>query len=253
MLDLVHTPSDALIERLFPDIILDIDIEPMENIKSPAPIDISKKLSPDDKIKRAFSLLKEKMEQALDGGLDPAIYVMSADAGTGKSTAVQALLAEWKGKGFPGDGAIVFLNTLAEIDAYIAGAKLDKADYAVYSSNPAYAGYGAGREAAGTVPVLFATHSMARRRFVDIDTYAKASFFHYRGKPRALRVWDEAFLAVEYAAFDLNDLRMLPGALKGHSREAIRMLEALLPDRVKIAVGHVIPIPREARSLADMT
>ncbi len=191
------------------------------------------------------------MEQALDGGLDPAIYVMSADAGTGKSTAVQSLLAEWKGKGFPGEGAIIFLNTLAEIDTYIAGAKLDKADYAVYSSNPAYAGYGAGRDAAGTVPVLFATHSMARRRLADFDTYAEADCFYYRGKLRALRVWDEAYLPVEYAAFDLNDLRMLPGALKGHSREAIRMLEALLPDRGKIAVGHVIPIPREARSLAD--
>ncbi len=240
-----------MLERLFPDIILDNDIRSLEPVPVPAPISISPKLSPDDKIKRAFSLLKEKMEHALDGGLDPAIYVMSADAGTGKSTAVQSLLAEWKSKGFPGAGAIIFLNTLAEIDAYIAGARLDKADYAVYSSNPAYANYGAGFNAAQTVPVLFATHSMARRRLADFDTYAEADCFYYRGKLRALRVWDEAYLPVEYAAFDLNDLRMLPGALKGHSREAIRMLEALLPDRGKIAVGHVIPIPRKARSLAD--
>ncbi len=251
MLDLVHTPSNDLIERLFPDIVLDIDIKPIEIIDSPAPISIYPKIPPADKIKRAFSLLKGKMKQALDGGLDPAIYVMSADAGTGKSTAVQSLLAEWKGKGFPSEGAIIFLNTLAEIDAYIAGAKLDKADYAVYSSNPAYASYGAGFNAAQTVPLLFATHSMVRRRLADFDTYAEADCFYYRGKPRALRVWDEGFNPVEYAAFDLNDLRMLPGALKGHSREAIRMLEALLPDRAKIAVGHVIPIPREARSLAD--
>jgi hypothetical protein len=251
MLDLVHTPSNELIERLFRDIVLDIDIKPIEIIDSPAPIYISPKLSPDDKIKRAFSLLKRNMEQALDGGLDPAIYVMSADAGTGKSTAVQTLLAEWKSEGFPGDGAIIFLNTLAEIDAYVAGAKLDKSDYAVYSSNPAYAGYGAGKDAAGTVPVLFATHSMAHRRLPIGPSYAEAEYLHYRGKPRALRVWDEGFHPVEYAAFDLNDLRMLPGALKGHSREAIKMLEALLPDRAKITVGHVIPIPREARSLAD--
>jgi hypothetical protein len=251
MLDLVHTPSNELIERLFPDIVLDIDITTTEITNYPAPISISPKLSPDDKIKQAFSLLKGKMEQALGGGLDPAIYVMSADAGTGKSTAVQTLLAEWKEKGFPGDGAIIFLNTLSEIDAYIAGAKLDTADYAVYSSNPAYAAYGAGFGAARTVPVLFTSHSMARRRLADFDTYADADCFYYRGKPRALRVWDEAFLPVEYAAFDLNDLRMLPGALKGHSREAIRMLEALLPDRGKIALGHEIFIPPEARPLAD--
>jgi len=251
MLDLVHTPSNDLIERLFPDIVLDIDIKPIEIIYSPAPISISSKLSPDDKIKRAFSLLTGKMEQALDGGLDPAIYVMSADAGTGKSTAVQSLLAEWKDKGFPGDGAIVFLNTLAEIDAYITGAKLDKADYAVFTSDPVYARYGAGREAAGIVPVLFTTHSMARRRLAGCASFKDAECFHYKGQPRALRVWDEALLAAEYAAFDLNDLHMLPSALKGRSRKEIKVFEGLQQSLATVSAGDLIPIPAEIRAVAD--
>lgn len=251
MLYVMPKPSDEMLERLFPTVNSVYDIKPIESTPVPAPIPISSTLSPGDRIKRAFSLLKGKMQQALDGGLDPAVYVMSADAGTGKSTAVQSLLAEWKSKAFPGDGTIIFLNTLLEIDAYIAGAKLDKADYAVYTSNPIYAGYGAGRDAAGTVPVLFATHSMARRRLVDFDTYAEADCFHYRGKPRALRVWDEAFLPAEYAAFDLNDLHMLPSALKGRSRNEIKLFERLQQSLATVSAGDLITIPFDIRSIAD--
>lgn len=251
MLDLVHTPSNDLIERLFPDIVLDIDIKPIEITNSPAPISISPKLSPDDKIKRAFSLLKGKMEQALDGGLDPAIYVMSADAGTGKSTAVQTLLAEWKEKGFPGDGAIIFLNTLAEVDTYRVGAGLDNADYAVLSPDATYARYGAGREAAKEAPVLFVTHSMAYRRLPALPSFKNAEFLYYKGRPRALRVWDEACLPVQYASFDLNDLHMLPSALRGRPRHLVARFEELQQSLVTVSAGDLIPIPFDIRAIAD--
>ncbi len=191
------------------------------------------------------------MQQALDGGLEPAVYVMSADAGTGKSTAVQSLLAEWKGRGFPGDGAIVFLNTLAEVDAYRLGAGLDNADYAVYTSDLVYARYGAGREAAGTVPVLFTTHSMARRRLAACTSFKAAECFHYNGQPRVLKVWDEALLPAEYASFDLNDLHMLPSALKGRSRKVIRLFEGLYQNLATVKPGDLIPIPAEVRGVAD--
>jgi hypothetical protein len=251
MLDVIPTPSDEMLDRLFPDLELLNDSKPPKSIPDPAPISISSTLSPGGRIKRAFSLLNGKMQQALDGGLDPAVYVMSADAGTGKSNAVQTLLAEWKGKGFPGDGAIIFLNTLAEIDAYIAGAKLDKTDYAVYTSDPVYARYGAGREATGTVPVVFTTHSMARRRLTGCGSFTDAECFHYNGRPRVLRVWDEAFVPAEYASFDLNDLHMLPSALKGRSREVIRLFEGLYQNPATVTAGDLIPIPAEIRSAAD--
>jgi hypothetical protein len=245
MLDVIPTPSDEMLDRLFPDLELLNDSKLLKSIPDPAPISISSNLSPEGRIKRAFSLLNGKMQQALDGGLDPAVYVMSADAGTGKSNAVQTLLAERKSKGFPGDGAIIFLNTLAEIDAYVAGAKLNKTDYAVYTSDPVYARYGAGREAAGTVPVVFTTHSMARRRLARCASFKDAECFHYKGQPRALRVWDEAFLPAEHAAFDLNDLHMLPSALKGRPRHLVAMFEALEQNRATVAAGDLIPIPAE--------
>jgi hypothetical protein len=251
MIDVMTTPSDELLNRLFPtnDTVSNGKLLKAEYFETSA--SISSKLSPGDEIERAFSLLKGKMQQALDGVLDPAVYVMSADAGTGKSTAVQALLAECKGKGFRGDGTIIFLNTLAEVDAYVMGAKLDRADYAVYTSDPVYARYGAGREAAGTVPVLFTTHSMARRRLAGRASFKDADCFHYNGQPRALRVWDEAFLPAEHAAFDLNALHMLPSALKGRPRHLVAMFEALEQNRGTVEAGDLIPIPAEIRDVVD--
>lgn len=248
MLNLVQNPSDEMLERLFPDI---EEVSPTPLLSDTIPVPITTNLSPGGKIKRAFSLLERKMKEALDGTLEPAIYVMSADAGTGKSTTVQRLLAGWKSKGFPGGGVIIFLNTLAEVDAYRAGAGLNNADYAVYTSDPVYARYGAGREAAGTVPVLFTTHSMARRRLAGRASFKDADCFHYNGQPRALRVWDEAFLPAEHAAFDLNDLHMLPSALKGRPRHLVAMFEALEQNRATVEAGDLIPIPAEIRDVVD--
>lgn len=251
MLDVIPRPSDEMLDRLFPTKDIIDDIKPVKPILVPASTPISLTLSPGDRIKQAFSLLKGKMQQALDGGLDPAVYVMSADAGTGKSTAVQALLAEWKGKGFRGDGTIIFLHTLAEVDAYVMGAKLDRADFAVYTSDPVYARHGAGKDAADEVPILFATHSMAYSRLPKTPSFESAECFYYKGKPRTLRVWDEAFLPAQHVSFDLNDLHMLPSALKGRSRNEVRLFEALQQNLSTVAAGDLIPIPAEIRGAAD--
>ena len=73
----VISPTDEELERLFPS-------DPIVSITST--------LTPALKIERAFSVLKSKMELALDGRLEPAVYVMSADCGSGKGETVQFFL-----------------------------------------------------------------------------------------------------------------------------------------------------------------
>lgn len=213
---------------------------------------LTSKLTPVLQIDRAFSILKSTMEEALSGGLDPAIYVMSADCGTNKSRTVQAFLADWKAKGFAGGGsAIIFVNTLAEVDAYKDGAGLDRDDYAIHTKDPVYKTRGAGVGAANEVPVLFATHSKARKVLTGLLSIVNAAEFHYRGQPRTLAIWEEAFLPAEYASFELDGLQMLPGALVGRPKEDIAVIAKLLPDRAERFVGSVIHIPLEVREIAD--
>ncbi|MCI1143705.1 hypothetical protein MOP88_17640 [Sphingomonas sp. WKB10] len=93
MQNYVSNPSDEMLERLFP-------------ANEPVPISIS--LSSAEKIDRSYSILEARMKEALAGRLQPNICVMSADCGTGKSSAVQKVIREEKAKGFTGGGIILF-------------------------------------------------------------------------------------------------------------------------------------------------
>jgi hypothetical protein len=75
--------------------------------------------------------LRATLSDCLYSRCKPFIYVAPIPCGGGKSRAVQEFIAGWKGDGFPGSGSvIIMLGTLAEVDSYIAGCKLDSTDYA---------------------------------------------------------------------------------------------------------------------------
>lgn len=217
------------IDRLFPE-------------PSP-PIQIHSLLSPVQKIERAFSLLGKEIREGIEGRLKPAIHVISADAGTGKTKELQDRLREWKAYGFPGDGAIIFGRTLEEIDPIVAGAGLDHADYAVFTSDEKYKIYGAGRGAANRVPALFVTQVMARKMMLIAGGFEAVAEFRYHGRVRALRAWDEGFAAAVGAVFELVDLHSLPSAFKALPRADRDMLWALVQNCAEPVAGLAIDIP----------
>ncbi|MBW6530739.1 hypothetical protein KZ820_08325 [Sphingomonas sp. RRHST34] len=233
--DVYYLSNDEEAERLFPT----------------PPIPISLKLSPDEKIERAFSLLEGKMREGLQGGLAPAIYIMSADCGTGKNRSLQNVLREWKNTNFSGGGAIVFVSTLAEIDANVTGSGLDRADYAVLTSDAKYKTYGAGRGAAAEVPVLFVSQAKVRKAMLAAGSFAAAAELHYKGRVRSLRVWDEGFAAAEGAAFDMVDLMALPSAFKNLPKADRSVLYALARVCADPVVGLGLEIPLSIADTAD--
>lgn len=206
-------------------------------------IPISSILSPDLKIERSLSLLEREIKKGFRGELSPAIHVMSADCGTGKTTALKKALREWKADGFRGDGAIIFLRTLEEIDPIVTGAGLYHADYAVYTSDEKYKTYGAGRGAANRVPVLFVSQVMARKMMLIAGGFEAVTDLHYNGKVRALRVWDEGFAAAEGAVFDLVDLHALPSAYKALPKADRDMLWGLVQSCAEPVAGLALDIP----------
>lgn len=231
-----NTITDELLDRLFPD---DPKVSP-----------ISLNLSPGDKNERAFSLQRAKMREALDGGLDPAIYVMSAACGTGKSTAIQRVLAEWKLSDFPNGSAIIFVATYDEVDAYVHGAGLDHADYAICTSDPKYAAYGRGMHHMTDAPILFVTHVRAEKDMRATGSFDAISAFLYKGNPRALRVWDEGFSAAVGATFDRAHLYALSSAFRGLDAADHAMFNDLWAACINPRDGLSIAIPLEFADVA---
>lgn len=223
----------------------DLMVEPSSNL-----ISINKNLSPALKIERSLIMLQAKMKAALNKEADPAVYVMSADCGTGKGVAVEKVLKDWKSEGFPGDGAIIFVSTLEEIDRFIAGAELDEEDYAVCSPDEKYSRYGSGLHAINRVPVLFATHIKAERVLRGLGSVEGAAEFLLHGKRRALWIWDEAYHAAAGASFTLHELWELPIALKKLGKTSVKVVSDLV-NAAKEAEGACLSIPEEIVGMAD--
>ncbi|MFC3173467.1 hypothetical protein ACFOD9_04300 [Novosphingobium bradum] len=132
----------------------------------------SSSIFPELKTENPFSVLKRVMKESLTGTCKPCFYILPAACGSGKSTSVQAFIRDWKDRGFEeGGSAIIMLPTLEEIDTYVSGCGLEKADYACLSPDRNYAKLGLGRGKADQARVLFVTHEQARRRMLEQGSF----------------------------------------------------------------------------------
>ncbi|WP_144037136.1 hypothetical protein [Sphingomonas sp. TZW2008] len=199
----------------------------------------------------APSSITDALQLSLEERIEKSIFVLSADCGTGKSIAVSKKLAKCKAKGSYGKGVIIFVNSFDEVDTYVLAAGLEKEDYAIQTGAEPYAGYGSGRHKASEVPVLFASHAKARRVFKEVGSFGLAECFYYRGKPRALRVWDEALPPVETASFALADVMALPSQYKALPHDHRHTLFWLAVEMQRASAGAAIEIPAELQEIAD--
>ncbi|WP_054945042.1 hypothetical protein [Novosphingobium sp. KN65.2] len=171
---------------------------------------------------------------------------------------MQAFIRDWKNRGFDGDGSvIIMLSTLEEIDTYKTGCGLDRADYACLSPDKEYASYGIGRAKAGQAKVLFVTHEQARRKMIEAGGFEAIAAFHYAGKPRSLRLWDEGLTPAIPVSFKLSVFEGLVDVLGASNPELAAQIERLRLDNKDRIPGHMLFIPKElgdaARKLGIVT
>ncbi|UXC91106.1 hypothetical protein EGM87_01025 [Sphingobium sp. RSMS] len=209
--------------------------------------------SPATPFQRAFSSLKDKMKDCLHSRCASGVHIFSADAGSGKSRAVQSFVREWKETGFPGDGSIIiFLATFDEIDSFRQSCQLDQSDFACVSADRKFNQFGLGRSRSNEAKVLFTTHEQARRRIAEHGGFEAIASFHYLGKPRTLRLWDEGLDAARPVSFNLNILEALPTLLRdvAGSDGLITAIDALRLDKAQRQAGFILSFPIELRDLA---
>ena len=212
---------------------------------SPTPI-------PAKPFSKAFSALQKVMENCLYSLCKTGFYVFSGDPGSGKSTAVHSFISRWKRAGFPGDGSvIIMLGTFDEIDSYRHGCGLGDFDFACVSADAKYNAYGLGRDRADEARVLFTTHQQVRQRMFEFDGFEGIELFHYQGKPRSLRFWDEGLNAALPVSFSLEAVDALPAFLKGVKGgatliDAVRLIRF---DAAGRKAGDTISIPADLRDL----
>jgi hypothetical protein len=96
-------------------------------------------------------------------------------------------------------------------------------------------------------PVLFTTQEMLRRRCQG-RSFADAEELHFKGFPRSLRVWDEAFLPAAPKHFRKDTLVQPLEDLRLHaSRETMAALDALTDSLRAESIGEVVQVPEAVR------
>ncbi|WHU02739.1 hypothetical protein [Sphingomonas sp. NIBR02145] len=204
---------------------------------------------PDVDTENALKELLKVFEGGLRSLLQPNFYLSSLDPGSGKTQAISSFLKAWKSKGFLPEGSVlVGVKTKEEIRALVNRLGLDDADFACFTSDEGINALGLGDGRRGEARILLTTQQMILSRTRD-RTFSAARDFHYEGRPRSLRIWDESLVLAEPVMLSWSSLAALVEPLKPRSRGFALRIERFL-GTLSDKLGHVIAVPRYFEDLA---
>lgn len=199
--------------------------------------------------KDAIVSLLEALEDGLHGRAQAGYSLASLDPGMGKTESVLTFLDVWKEQGFQPDASILIgLSRKEEIETYIDRSGLSDADYAVLTTDDTL--NAKGNQNHGQARVLFTTQQMIASR-TQRSTFAEASEFHYRGRPRTLRIWDEAFVPALHVTISPDAMRELFGRLRQTAPAFVEALAAFVSQVDGMNEGEVVSVPGEFQRLLD--
>jgi hypothetical protein len=179
--------------------------------------------------RKAFLEAVTVIFRALSGSLRSAYHLFPVDCGGGKSMFIIDILRLWKQLKFqPDGGVIVALHTLEGVEAFATNCGLDKSDYAVFTGKEMLNAYGRGRDGANDAPVLFTTQQMAIARMDREGSFGGIAEFHYKGRPRRCRLWDESLEPAPAIVIPLDVLSALPGKLRRSHSAYVAILDDIL-------------------------
>lgn len=126
------------------------------------------------------------------------VYLSSLDPGVGKTATISSFVDELLvGTEHDHVGVLICVARLDEIRTLVERMAIPHEMLAVYTSDPELNALGHAEPSAGRV--LFTTQQMVEKRLTGWagGSFERCTHFFYRGKPRAVRIWDETWLPGE--------------------------------------------------------
>lgn len=191
------------------------------------------------------------MLKALHKTIAKKFYLAPIAPGMGKTSNTAKWLGEWLDDGTAEKGGVIlFLNTLAEVEDYASRlSDYPKSLACVTSDDKKFNGYGLPRSKANVAPILITT----QQRFWDNISgagYEAIEDFHYKGKPRALRIWDEGMVPAQQVVVDSDDLLSLSKPLRVAHKLLLRQIKQLSAEADTLTHGQTLDIPTDIATLA---
>ncbi len=183
---------------------------------------------PSEEMWTALKAIANTLESMANSACTKAFHLSSLDPGIGKTTTVihflNALMAS---PGHAEAAALVCVKRRDQIEAIVKEAGLGKGAFAVLTAHNGLNSLGASNPK--DARVLFTTQSMVEMRSQG-RLFANVAAFHYRGQPRAVRIWDEAILPGRPLTVSRDMIAFLFTPLRGHKPLMVEALEDLFTE-----------------------
>lgn len=191
--------------------------------------------SPSPGMWKALHAVAQVLSDMAEGACSKVIHLSSLDPGVGKTQTiihfVRALLRSTKHDRV---GVMICVARLEEIQVLVRAMQLEDDDFAVLTADRTL-------NSLGGVPVtfarvLFTTQQMVEKRCGG-NAFELTSEFHYGGRPRQVRIWDECILPGQTITLNRDDLGFLFKPLRATYPELTSRLDALFNDLATIVSG----------------
>jgi hypothetical protein len=187
---------------------------------------------PSDDQWAALADLTQTLERMADGTLEAKLFLSSLDPGVGKSTAIiRFLISMMSSQVYADTGAIVCLFTKAEIEKMFDELAMPANDICIITADEKLNALGAGPENADKAQVILTTQQRIEWHLKG-KSFDDAEQFFYQGKPRTVRVWDEAFVPGRVANLTDGQISGLIEPTKG--------IAAKFSDWLRDFTGHLL-------------
>jgi hypothetical protein len=181
------------------------------------------------------------MEAMAGGKCPPKVFLSAIDPGVGKSQTVihfaRALLLSDAHRRV---GMIICVGRIVEVEALADELNDQRDKLAILTSDETTNAKG------GATPnqaQLLITTQQRIERSTDGKSFDAASAFHYRGRPRPIRVWDEAWLPGITVTLNAYDLLLLIKPFLSLSPELAGALKMFADHLLAAADGDALDVP----------
>lgn len=180
------------------------------------------------------------LETMANGACPATVYVSSLDPGVGKTQFVVHFLRELlRSPNHRDVSVIICVNRRDQIRSITTEAALDQ--FSVLTRDDDLNAIATAEP--NKARVLFTTQQMVEARCRNMNSFEDVSAFHFAGRSRMVRIWDEAMLPGEPLMVTLDDLNTIPAELRGPRPQFTADLDKVISQIVQAAEGDRIELP----------
>lgn len=169
------------------------------------------------------------------------VMLSSLDPGIGKTSTLKAYLHHLLGGPAMQDcGVLIAMFTLDEINRFVSEVAIPDDMLAVWTSDKNLNALG--RADIENAQVLITTHARVENE-LDGQEFWSASSLYFKGQPRRLKVWDEAFMPSRPLTLSVDDVMSALKVLRMVSQDVRNAVKKVFDRIEELEDGEVVTVP----------